>query len=75
MAIKNRTGFSTRSTRYGIYVTRKDGTTDLVQANAVRKDAVKRARFISEDAAGWPSTDFVVVKDGIYQIQKFVRAA
>jgi len=52
-----------RSTRYRIEVIRADGSKEVVQANSRRRDALKRAAFITQDRAGWPSVVGTIVHD------------
>jgi hypothetical protein len=59
---------NSRSTRYHIEITRKDGSSEVIQSNSRRIDALKRAAFVAMDRQGWPSVVGVKVLDTMPQM-------
>jgi hypothetical protein len=57
------TDMTSRSTRYEIWNIETDGSRNLLQANARKLDAIKRAKFILADFTGWSRTIAVRVID------------
>jgi hypothetical protein len=52
-----------RSTRYHVIIVRNDNSSEMIQCNARRKDAIRRATFVAQDTIGWPSVKHCYVLD------------
>lgn len=54
---------SIRAIRYEVTVQYRGGRTEMVQCNARKVDAARRARVIADDTVGWPNVAFAYVLD------------